>query len=117
MPRVHNFGKFWRGDTISGISITGLQQRANDAAPWEPIDLTGVAIDMHIVNAVTGDVLNRFSVGQGFTLVGTDGFSFDPFTVEQAGVHGYDIQFTFAGGVVQTWYTGTIEIEDDITRP
>lgn len=103
-----------RGDTISGVSITNITTQEPNEAPVA-VNLTSVNIDVHFINAARA-VVKRMSVGNGITLIGTDGFSLDPFAISQTGTFFFDVQFTFPGATVRTWFKGTIEIEDDVTK-
>ena len=107
--------KIRRGDTFSGITFSNLTTRATPQDTPVPIDLTGVDIDIAFINP-SRVVIKRVSIGDGITLDGTDGFVIAPFIITHTGLISFDVQFTFVDDTVRTWFKGTIEVEDDITK-
>lgn len=114
-PKEILIPKMRRGDTFSGISVSNLTTRATPQDTPVPIDLTGAEIDVSFINS-TRMVIKMVSIGDGITLVGTDGFVIAPFIITHTGIISFDVQFTFVDDTVRTWFKGTIEVEDDITK-
>ena len=109
----YNFPDAKRGDTYNDVSFTinvnGIAQ-----------DLTGASIKMWLVNAnqqapaadyntingrliITNATAGVFKTSIGIVLL----------TVAQ---YYYDIQITFANGVVKTWIEGTFTVINDLTK-
>ncbi len=108
-PYTYDFKDCLVGDTIDAISFKDIDVDGVDA------DLTGVAIRMQIKGS-SGNIVKDLTVGNGLTLIGTDGVTINPFILNRKDTYKYDIQFTFAGGVVRTWFKGSIKVLDDVTE-
>ena len=102
-----------RGDTFNAVQFTLL----SDAVP---IDLTGCVIRMFLrKNAKTGQIYRTFSnnVGGITVITPTSGiFQIDQFLADMpAAVYYYDIEIRFPGGVVKTYLSGILDIQQDVT--
>lgn len=105
----HKRGDTWDG--ISSITITSNNQ---------PVVLTGAVIKMELREDIDAPVALTLSTTDN-TIVVTDAlqgtFTIPPILINiPFGKYFYDIQITFANGVVKTYIDGTWEITADITK-
>jgi hypothetical protein len=103
-----------RGDTWDGINSVAIN--SND----QPINLTGAAIKMELREDIDAPATFTLSTTDN-TIVITNAaqgtFTIPPILVDiPFGKYLYDIQITFANGVVKTYVEGTWEIVADITE-
>lgn len=101
--------KHRRGDTWVGLSLFKL-----------PVDLTDSNIKIDFRKQIDSPVALTFSTTNGDIVITqpTEGiFSIPPRIINiPFGIYLYDIQVTFANGVVTTYVEGTWEIIPDITE-
>jgi hypothetical protein len=116
-PYKYNFTDITRGDTYKGATLT-----VTNITTTLPIDLTGVSIKMQLKKCGMNNVpyALELSTANGILTI-TDAvngvFEIGQFSMNiEAGKYDYDLQFTFAGGVVQTYMYGTWNVVNDITR-
>ena len=109
MTVTQDFGPFKRGDTIEAITIT---LSVNGAPPVSAI--AGVAIDLR-----KGQTrYHRYDSADGsITIDGVDTFTIIPHELDIEGrKYCYDCQITFADGKKKTYFEGTWEVTEDITK-
>lgn len=114
MAYTYNIPDHRRGDTWDGINSVAIN--SND----QPINLTGAIIKMQLREDVDSPAALTLST-TGSTIVITNAlqgtFTIPPILVDiPFGKYLYDIQVTFANGVVKTYVKGTWEIVADITE-
>lgn len=115
MAQVLNFptsGEWIRGDTIKQLDF---RLEINGAPPVETI--SQIAIDLRRRG---GRIYRYDSTGNadGLIVIGTDGrFSIPAHILDIPGAkYDYDLEITYANGVVATYIKGTWEIKEDITK-
>jgi len=117
IPKTYDFCSRYKNDTSNAVSFI-VTQTVSDVTT--PIDLTGVAIDMHIkVNKQSATAVKTLSIGNGITV--TDAvngeFRIDAFICDlNAYKYHYDLQFTFPDGTVRTYIRGNFEVIEDVTK-
>jgi|TARA_R110000823_G_scaffold12746_3_gene42655 hypothetical protein len=117
MPKYHNFKDRYKNDTSNRIQLTVSKEIAGVDTV---IDLTGSSILMQLKKGEASTVsIKTFEIGTGITL--TDAvngvFSIDEFIVS-LGVYNYfyDIQITFASGVIKTYLKGRFNVTQDTSQ-
>lgn len=110
------------GGALNISHIKGDTMRAIDFVlddDGTPIDLTGYNIEMHVRPYANGDLLVRYTLGQGhfaLTNAANGEFQFTQKLVDiPAGRHEYDIQLTSSAGVIDTYVKGVFEVVQDVT--
>ena len=111
MPKytyTHNRGSYWRGDTIPPMAIK--LERECDGEIVMPLSVCAQIRNKH------GRLLYEYTPrveGDRIVLDEILGCVTHDFTV---GVHFYDVEYRFEGGISHTYINGTIEILEDISR-
>tara|TARA_R110002153_G_scaffold59259_2_gene161951 strand:- start:5906 stop:6262 length:357 start_codon:yes stop_codon:yes gene_type:complete len=105
----------YKGDTYDGVQFTLLNTQDNT-----PIDLTGVAIKSQFrYDSKIGGIQKEITDGNGITIDdAVNGvFSIDSFIIDWSpDIYYFDVQITFANGIVRTYIQGTIKVIQDITN-
>ena len=84
-----------------------------------PIDLNTATMKMQIRNRPDGDVLQTLTEGDGLTVSGAGNNIVTVskvISIESGGVYTYDLQATFASGVVTTYVKGNFILFEDVTK-
>lgn len=111
MPKytyTHDRGSFWRGDSIPAMSLK-LEREADDEI------ILPLSVCAQIRNKY-GRLLHEYKPkidGGRVVLDEVSGAITAGFPI---GVHTYDIEYRFKGGIAHTYVNGTIEILEDISR-
>jgi SHS2 domain-containing protein len=116
-PFKYNFPDITRGDTYKGATLT-----VKNITTSTEIDLTGVSIKMKLQKCGQSKAPYslELSTANGLITI-TDPvngvFNINQFNMDiEASKYDYDLQFTFVGGVVQTYMFGTWNVVNDITK-
>lgn len=116
IPACYDFPTQYSGDTFNAVQITATRTDINDVTT--AIDLTNVDIRAHFKKKVSGTPDKEISVGSGITKTDAENgvFEIDTFINLAGGVYLYDLEFTYASGVIQTYLKGTYTVTEDITE-
>jgi len=110
---LYNMPDQYKNDTFNGVQFT-IQNSAGDA-----IDLTGATVATKFrKNSKTGTVVKSITSGSGITVSDPSNgiLSYDAFILDwDYGTYYYDLEVTFASGVVKTYVYGTINVIQDVT--
>ena len=107
----YDFKEKFAGDTVKSVSFKDIIY----VDSGDPVDLTGVGVRMQIRGS-SGNVVKDFTIGEGLVLDAINEVRVLPFKLTKSDTYKYDVQFTFAGDIVETWFVGQIPIIKDITR-
>ena len=111
---TYNIGDHKKGDTFDGVRFT--LTKSSDSSP---IDLTGASIACKFRKQTkTGTVVADLSIGSGITVVdAVNGiFDIDAFDIDWSPLrYYYDVEITFASGVIKTYIEGTLTVIQDVT--
>lgn len=116
IPARYDFKPQIAEDTFNGLQFTATLTTEGVTAP---IDLTTVAIKIVFKKQGQTAVTSTLEIGSGITLDdAVNGvFSIDPFTVFAAPyTYDYDIEFTYASGVVKTYLKGLFTVKAQTTE-
>lgn len=111
---TYNIPSHRRGDTWDGISSIVITSNG------QPVNLTSAAIKMELREDIDAPAVFTLSTTDSTIVItnpaqGT--FTIPPILVDiPFGKYLYDIQITFANGVVKTYVDGSWEITADITK-
>lgn len=113
-PKTYNIRDHWNGDSFKGLQFVLTDQ--NDAA----IDLTGATIKCQFRDASDNTLILDLSIGSGITVDDAVNGTFtidarNPFGLA-TGKYNYDVEVTYASGVIQTYIKGEVKILDDVTE-
>ena len=84
-----------------------------------PISLSTADVKMQIRNRPDGDILQTLTEGNGITVGGAGNNVVTVskvISIENGGTYAYDLQATFASGVVTTYVKGYFILYEDITK-
>jgi hypothetical protein len=114
MAYTYVIPKHRRGDTWNGINSIVI------TSDGSPVNLTGASIKMELREDIDAPVALTLSTEDG-TIVINDPLqgtlTIPPILIDiPFGNYLYDLQITFANGVVKTYLLGTWEIVADITK-
>ena len=111
-PAIYNIPDHYRGDTFDSITFTIKEDTV-------AVDLTGASIKMDFRNrSNTGKLQATVSVGSGITIDNAVGgvFTLDSFVNDwNADVYFYDLKVTFSDGLVNTYFKGSLTVNQDTT--
>jgi hypothetical protein len=112
-PATYDIPPHYKGDTFEAITFTIKENGIG-------IDLTGSDIRVDFKkNGNTGSLQESISVGAGITINNAIGgvFTLDSFVNNwSVGKYFYDAEITFADGTVNTYFKGSLSINQDITN-
>lgn len=115
IAKRYNFKPHIAGDTFNGLSFTVT---LTSGAVTAPIDLTDVDIKVVFKKQGISTVVSTLEIGSGITLddAVNGEFSIDAFTVFTTPyTYEYDMQFTYASGVVKTYLKGFFKVLEQIS--
>ena len=114
MAGIYNIQDHKKGDTFDGVRFT-LTKSSDGSA----IDITSATIACKFRKQTkTGTALANLSIGAGITVVdATNGvFEIDAFVIDwNPSRYYYDVEITFASGVIKTYIEGTLNVIQDVT--
>lgn len=108
LPVSVNFS-MWKGDTFKK-TLTFTDATGN------ALDLSTAAIKMQIRKKAGEPVLMSLSINDGIVVSGQNNVVFNKKIDIEGGTYRYDIEVTYASGVVRTYVSGQFKVLDDITR-
>jgi len=112
MASSYNLPTIIKGDTFKDLQFTITVNAA-------PLDLTGYTIECKFrKSSKTGTIAKSIDTTSGITLTtpASGIFKIDAFTCDfTAGTYYYDIEFTSTTGVINTYVSGQMKIEQDVT--
>lgn len=103
--------KMWRNDTW--VEVFALTMNSS------PISLLGATIYIHIVKACETTPALTLTNGSGITITGASNnqISVNKLINIAKGNYKWDLQVSYAGGVVKTYLEGEFNVYDDVTKP
>ena len=119
IPKKYTIPTHIKGDTfMDGLGIIFVMTTGTGHAP---LDLTGYKIRCQFrFGSKTGAVALTVNETDMIVIYDTNKFSLlaDSYIIDwTAGTYYYDIEFTSADGVINTYLEGTFTILQDVTRP
>lgn len=102
----------YRNDTLE-LTFTITDGSAN------PISLASADVKMQIRNRPDGDILQTLTEGDGITIGGAGNNVITiskVIGIQDGGNYAYDLQSTFASGVVTTYVRGNFILFEDVTK-
>lgn len=107
LPEALNFS-VWKGDTFK--KTLSFFDASN-----APLDLSTASVKMQIRKKAGEPVLESISSGYGITVVSNQ-VSIEKMINIEKGTYRYDLEVTYASGIVRTYLSGLFKVSDDITR-
>lgn len=110
IPGLYNIQAYRNDTLVKTITITD--------GNGSPISLATAAVMIQVRTKPDGDVLMTFSEGDGLTVggAGNNVISVSKIIdINDCGSYYYDLQATFAGGIVSTYIKGAFNVIKDIT--
>lgn len=118
-PKKYTIPAHVKGDTF--MNGLGLVFVLTTGAGHAPLDITNYKIRCQFrFGSKTGAVAVTTTQTSGIVIYDTNKFSLlaDNYIIDWAvGIYYYDIEFTDAAGVINTYLEGTFTITQDVTRP
>lgn len=101
----------WRNDYW--VQVYSLTLDSN------PIDLQNATVNIQIRKGCGGTLALSLTNGNGVTITGANNnqVSISKLVDIEKGMYRWDMQITYASGVVKTYIEGDFEVQDDVTKP